>query len=1052
MSGSDLGSTTPGAGPASPLVGRSSELDRLRQWLAETLGGSPRVVVITGEAGIGKSRLVSELIAEARAAGVRPFAGRCLEGSRSPLLSLAAVLDALRPDLEAYGSALSGAGTEESGAAAALVAHTARALMAAASDRPVLLVLEDAQWAEQATIELVAHVAATLAHEGVFREATVMLVVTVRPGGVPAPVERLISRLTRETIGRTLRLGGLDDLGVFDLLAAATGVRPSVGLLTLARDATSGNPLEIETLLTRLERVGALERRGRELASTIDDASALPPNLDVEVDVTRLEALSATAARLVTTLAMLRGAQFAVLEAAAGIETDEFDAAVDEATDAGLIVDDGARVDFVDPAIARALSGTMTGRRRQRIHADIANRLVAAGIANAHPSVVTEQLQRAGTAADPAVMATYARAAGDDAFDAGAWSDAVRHYEAALRDAELDDRQRAALEYRVALAAYRNIDTAAASAAASRAVELAERSGDVRTWGDAAVLHSRVTSDTTLIEHFLAAAGDREPGLRARMHAMLSELSFDRMQLDTAAAHSAAAQQVVATTDDPSAAARVEFVVALQRLGTLALDDATAHLLRSEEQARRAGDGLVEAWARGRQPLVAWSRGDLTEAAVLAANIAELDRASGWWAEYSLVTAARSGIAVAQGNLGAAERFGAEAASAHRRSEHGAVASLLWSTLASARLLLGDADGARAALAEWEREDPRPVVLYRMLVDARIGGRDAVNAAHVPALVRPGTAADLMSVSLAATAVELADAVEQPDIASGALDVLIAAYAKGIRFAPGWCAFVPRLAGVACLLAGAHTEAQDWLRTAEVDAERSGAAGEAARVRYDRARCLLASGEDASAALTTASEAFERLGYRQLVRAARRLAGKPDEGPSADSGATRVIMVTDIIDSTPLTRRVGDRRFVELLREHNRIVRARLQQFDGVEFKHTGDGIAAWFLSAGAAVECGLLIMEDLERANTARLEDPLFIRIGIAAGEVVSEGPDVFGLAVITAFRICDHARDGRIVVSKDVPPLARNTDIRFVAFGDVSLKGFSEPTALYAVEPNRR
>ena len=163
-------------------------------------------------------------------------------------------------------------------------------------------------------------------------------------------------------------------------------------------------------------------------------------------------------------------------------------------------------------------------------------------------------------------------------------------------------------------------------------------------------------------------------------------------------------------------------------------------------------------------------------------------------------------------------------------------------------------------------------------------------------------------------------------------------------------------------------------------------------------------------------------------------------------------MVTDIIDSTPLTQRVGDRRFVELLREHNRIVRTRLQQFDGVEFKHTGDGIAAWFLTAGAAVECGLLILEDLERANADRAEEALFIRIGIAAGEVVTDGADVFGLAVITAFRICDHARDGRILVSKEVPPLARNTDIAFVGFGDVVLKGFSDPTPLYAVEANRR
>ena len=240
---------------------------------------------------------------------------------------------------------------------------------------------------------------------------------------------------------------------------------------------------------------------------------------------------------------------------------------------------------------------------------------------------------------------------------------------------------------------------------------------------------------------------------------------------------------------------------------------------------------------------------------------------------------------------------------------------------------------------------------------------------------------------------------------------------------------------------GIPPEALEWLRTAEADVRASGACGRSARVRYDIARCLLASGADAGSTLGDAIEGFERLGYRTLLRAARRLAGRSDEGPAAESGATRVIMVTDLIDSTPLAQRVGGQRFVELLREHNRIVRTRLQQFDGVEFKHTGDGIAAWFVTAGAAVECGLLILEDLERSNATR-DEPLFIRIGIAAGEVVNEGADVLGVAVITAFRICDHARDGRIVVSKEVPPLVGNAGFRFVSFGDVSLKGFSDKT----------
>ena len=78
-------------------------------------------------------------------------------------------------------------------------------------------------------------------------------------------------------------------------------------------------------------------------------------------------------------------------------------------------------------------------------------------------------------------------------------------------------------------------------------------------------------------------------------------------------------------------------------------------------------------------------------------------------------------------------------------------------------------------------------------------------------------------------------------------------------------------------------------------------------------------------------------------------------------------------------------------------------------------------------------------------------MRIGLAAGEVVSEGSDMFGLAVHTAFRVCDHGHDGRILVSEDVPLLVRDAPFRFESVGDVVLKGFVDSQRLYAVTPAR-
>src|SRR5205085_7385388 len=121
------------------------------------------------------------------------------------------------------------------------------------------------------------------------------------------------------------------------------------------------------------------------------------------------------------------------------------------------------------------------------------------------------------------------------------------------------------------------------------------------------------------------------------------------------------------------------------------------------------------------------------------------------------------------------------------------------------------------------------------------------------------------------------------------------------------------------------------------------------------------------------------------------------------------------------------------------VVRSQLRQYDGVEFKHTGDGIGATFFTAGAAVQCALGIHDDIARFNVAR-DEPLEMRIGISAGSVIANEGDLYGLAVVEAFRVCDHAPNGRILVSPDIPPLVRGaTSYGFHAIGDVALKGFS-------------
>jgi class 3 adenylate cyclase/DNA-binding SARP family transcriptional activator len=1045
------------SGGVAPLVGRSEELDSLRQWMTEALSGAPRVVVLSGEAGVGKSRLVTELIAEARAAGIRPFAGRCLEDSQIPLLALAPVLDALGIDVRALAEAATLSSPDEHGARLAAVVDAGRALMAAAVDRPALLVLEDMQWSDPATVAFAAHVAATLQHEAVFRQLPVMLLVTARPDLGSRRSQRLLVHLAQESVSRSMHLDGLDELGVFALLEANTGVRPSEPLLHLVSAATAGNPLEIEQLVGRLARAGALERRDGELASTVREIAGLPVDVDADLGE-RLDELSAPTRRLVTTLALLRDRRIETLRIGAGLEPDVFEASLDEATDARLLIDDGARVDFADARVQRAVVRALTSRRRQRLHAEIAQHLV--GASSADPIAITElaeQMDRAGGEGDPVVLARAARVAADEALALGMWNDATRYFEVALRSPSLEDLERAELDRRAAIAAYHCSDTRSAAAHADRAVALGRSAGDFRMWGEAALIRSRVELDATRLDpaplrEFLAAAGEREPAVRAQIHVRLSELAMNKMQLDESSVHAGTAQDIAAGIDDPSILARVEFGAGLESYGALDFERATEHFARCEEYARRDNDPLIEGFGLGRQPLVHWSRGELERAEVAGVRAARHNREHGWWAEYSLVAAVRSGIAVARGRLGAAQRLAADAESAARRAEPVGEMGLLWSAVVNTRTLLGDTIGAHRTLDDWQREDPHAATRFREFVEAFANQTPSTSGGAHPArapMTRSGAPVDLISLALAGADVELADALEQPGIAANAPELLVAGYERGVRFSAGWCLFVPRLIGVAYLLAGDHRGAEQWLHRALADAEHSGAAGERARARYDLARTLITAGRSAEATdlLDLAITEFEQLGYRPLLVAARRLAGKPDVAPLGDAPADRVIFITDLVDSTPLNQRLGDRRFVELLREHNRVVRTRLRQHDGVEFKHTGDGIGATFFTAGAAVQCALGIRDDIERFNESR-DEPLQLRIGISAGSVISNEGDLFGLAVIEAFRVCDHATDGRILVSPDIPPLVRSAEtFGFRPIGEIALKGFSNTRMLYEV-----
>ena len=168
--------------------------------------------------------------------------------------------------------------------------------------------------------------------------------------------------------------------------------------------------------------------------------------------------------------------------------------------------------------------------------------------------------------------------------------------------------------------------------------------------------------------------------------------------------------------------------------------------------------------------------------------------------------------------------------------------------------------------------------------------------------------------------------------------------------------------------------------------------------------------------------------------------GKPYVAPGV-----RAILFTDICESTQLTQRLGDERSLGIVRDHDAVVRAAVTDHGGREVKHTGDGIMASFASVAGAVEAAIAIQQNLAKRN-AEASVPIDVRIGIAAGEPITDREDLFGAAVQLAARLCSAASPGAIVVSLAVRELCIGKSFPFRDLGSLDLKGFA-PTVAYEV-----
>jgi len=177
-----------------------------------------------------------------------------------------------------------------------------------------------------------------------------------------------------------------------------------------------------------------------------------------------------------------------------------------------------------------------------------------------------------------------------------------------------------------------------------------------------------------------------------------------------------------------------------------------------------------------------------------------------------------------------------------------------------------------------------------------------------------------------------------------------------------------------------------------------------------------------------------------------RTAAEPAPAVPIDPGF-RAIMFTDLKDSTLMTTLYGDAKALHLLHVHNALARNSLKTYRGREVKHTGDGIMASFTTVWDAVDCAISIQKAFASYNQENSQTPLYVRIGLSAGEPIEEHGDLFGKAVQLAARLCAHAEPAQILIDQVIQNQIFERDLPILDLGEIQPKGFGHAIRIYEI-----
>jgi DNA-binding CsgD family transcriptional regulator len=372
---------------AGALVGRDSELATLARLVKDAAAGRGGSVLVEGEPGIGKSSLVREALADAADVGCQVFWGAGDELSQAlPLSPLIEALGVRQPSVNPRRNTILGLLRGEVAAergidVSAALAEQLLALVAEqCAVQPTLLVIDDLQWADQASITLFGRLARLA------RQLPLLLVGMMRP--VPQRDDLLALRRVAGDATR-LRLTGLTGAAVAELVASLVGGMPDERLLQLAGDA-AGNPLYLTELVAALTRSSSVTITGAGDAELTNGSA--PISLSAAI-ADRLGFVPGPV-RGVLRAAALLGVDFVVPDLAIVLNRNVADlvGALDEARAAGVLAESSGGMAFRHPLIRAALYEEMPAPVRAAWHRDAGRALAEVG---APADRVARQLLRA---------------------------------------------------------------------------------------------------------------------------------------------------------------------------------------------------------------------------------------------------------------------------------------------------------------------------------------------------------------------------------------------------------------------------------------------------------------------------------------------------------------------------------------------------------------------------------------------------------------------------------------------------------------------------------